>query len=369
MSFVLSQWQPSTVTGSALLAVFVTGASVFLTTVLALAWSPDLQRALMYLHWFRLPFLTYWLPLDEVTRADLLNLRLFRLAHFSRAVEISTSDGVILQAWHLTPTRHAPAIVSAISSSDFTKEQSQAREKLFDTLLANPSEPVTLFLHGQAATRGVVNRMELARCIAAELQGHVLLIDYRGFGGSTGSPTQSGLVEDALSAWRWVRARRPHGPIYVYGQSLGSAVAIQLVAALEAGGTDSPEGLVLDVPFLSAPAAALHHPLYRPLTLLPPLRRLLERSLVDKWENHELIGRLRCRLLVFGAGRDRVVGPHSPVQLFEIVRKVTELEPDRRPKPQLVVVPEALHSNIYSYNEWLLNMATFLCPKTASTAE
>jgi abhydrolase domain-containing protein 12 len=59
---------------------------------------------------------------------------------------------------------------------------------------------------------------------------------YRGFGDSSGTPSEPGLLQDALAIWEWVHSRTgPDTRVFVYGQSLGTAVGIKLAAALTEG--------------------------------------------------------------------------------------------------------------------------------------
>merc|ERR1712232_847899 len=90
---------------------------------------------------------------------------------------------------------------------------------------ASGTHPVIIFFHGQGGTRGIINRVDLVRALAGQLQAHVLAVDYRGFGGSSGTPSQDGVLTDAMAVWEWLvqhHCRRA----YVYGQSLGAAVAV-----------------------------------------------------------------------------------------------------------------------------------------------
>ena len=56
-----------------------------------------------------------------------------------------------------------------------------------------------------------------------------MFVNYRGYGGSTGAPSEKALVSDALAVWDWARAE--HSEVAVVGRSLGSSVAVQLAAA------------------------------------------------------------------------------------------------------------------------------------------
>jgi alpha-beta hydrolase superfamily lysophospholipase len=110
--------------------------------------------------------------------------------------------------------------------------------------------PLMLFLHGARQYLGrSVFRIEQMR----ELGFSVLAIDYRGFGASTDElPSESGVVEDAAAAWRWLGERHPDSPRYVFGHSLGGAIAVQLAARLaEAPATAAPRGVIVEGTFTS----------------------------------------------------------------------------------------------------------------------
>jgi len=91
-----------------------------------------------------------------------------------------------------------------------------------------PDAPVMLYLHGArwniAGSAFRMRRME-------ELGFSVLGIDYRGFGQSTQRlPSEQLALEDARAAWDWLAQRYPERPRYIFGHSLGGAIAIQLAA-------------------------------------------------------------------------------------------------------------------------------------------
>jgi pimeloyl-ACP methyl ester carboxylesterase len=78
----------------------------------------------------------------------------------------------------------------------------------------------------------------------------VLGIDYRGFGQSTDElPSEDIAHEDATAAWRWLAQRQPGAPRFVYGHSLGSAIAVRLAAEV----ADAPAGLIAEGAFTSIP--------------------------------------------------------------------------------------------------------------------
>jgi uncharacterized protein len=90
------------------------------------------------------------------------------------------------------------------------------------------ASPVLLYLHGARwNVEGSAPRIRRLQ----ELGFSVLAIDYRGFGKSTpGLPSEDMAYEDARAAWDWLAAKYPERPRYIYGHSLGGAVAIDLAA-------------------------------------------------------------------------------------------------------------------------------------------
>lgn len=77
------------------------------------------------------------------------------------------------------------------------------------------------------------NRRGICEKLRRELKYDVFIFDYRGFGDSTGEPTEEGLIRDARYVYDWLHnASNGHRKIYIWGQSLGSAVACQLAARL-----------------------------------------------------------------------------------------------------------------------------------------
>ena len=146
---------------------------------------------------------------------------------------------------------------------------------------------------------------------------HVVSIDYRGFGKSTGSPTEAGLITDGVALVNWVMnvANVPPERIVILGQSLGTAVASavglhfvdpkneliiaegdnaerQPLIAEETAVTTHPTtfaGVVLVAPFSSLPSLMLTYriggiiPILLPLRPFPQLARMLTSRMVDKW--------------------------------------------------------------------------------------
>ena len=106
-----------------------------------------------------------------------------------------------------------------------------------------------LFLHGNAGN--ISHRLDSLR-IFNRLGLAVLILDYRGYGRSTGQPSERGTYEDARAAWRHLVEERgiPAERIVIFGRSLGGAVATWLATEYE------PRGLIVESTFRSVPDLA-----------------------------------------------------------------------------------------------------------------
>ncbi len=182
-------------------------------------------------------------------------------------VRIATPDGEVLHGWFV-PAPQARATV--------------------------------LFLHGNAGS--IVHRLDWLPMFQ-RLRLSALLVDYRGFGQSTGQPSEAGTHADAEAAWQHLTEDRhvPPGRIVVVGESLGGAVAAHLAARAR------PAALVLHSAFTSAPDLAAD--LY---PFLPA--RWLTRYAYDTLA---AVRELRCPLLVAHSPGDEIVPLAHGRRLYE----------------------------------------------------
>ena len=129
---------------------------------------------------------------------------------------------------------------------DFRSHEADADVRLHGLWLpqANAGAPVLLYLHGARwDVRGSAFRMRRMH----ELGFAMLGIDYRGFGQSTDTlPSESFAYEDARAAWDWLGAQHPGLPRYIFGHSLGAAIAVQLASVV-----DNEKGLLIEGSFTS----------------------------------------------------------------------------------------------------------------------
>lgn len=116
---------------------------------------------------------------------------------------------------------------------------------------ARPPRGVLLFFHGNAGN--ISHRLESIE-IFHRLGLSVLIVDYRGYGRSGGSPSEAGTYLDAAAAWRHLTVERGIAPgdVVVFGRSLGASIAAHLAREAASG----PGALILESPMSSAPDMA-----------------------------------------------------------------------------------------------------------------
>ena len=207
---------------------------------------------------------------------------------------IKTSDGERLYAWHILPVelyrKHEVPLVAEPTGfvSNITSRLA------FQLLCDDPDARLIIHMHGAAGTVGSGYRVLNYRALSAGQPGkiHVLTFDYRGFGRSTGTPSESGIILDALSVVDWAMkvANIPPSRILIFGQSMGTAVGIAVSKHLA---LQSPPvvfaGTVLVAPFvdvttlISTYRVAGTIPILSPLSRFPLLFKYLQRFISDKW--------------------------------------------------------------------------------------
>ncbi|KAL2858755.1 Alpha/Beta hydrolase protein [Aspergillus pseudodeflectus] len=165
-----------------------------------------------------------------------------------------------------------------------------------------------LMFHGNAGNVG--HRIPIAKVLQDFLGCHVLMVEYRGYGLSTGVPDEAGLKVDAQTALDHLRQRAEtsRSQIIVYGQSLGGAVAINLVAANEDKGDIA--GLVLENTFLS---------IRKLIPSVFPPARYLARFCHQTWTSEDVLPKITQIPILFLSGlKDEIVPPSNMTQLFAI---------------------------------------------------
>jgi uncharacterized protein len=150
----------------------------------------------------------------------------------------------------------------------------------------------------------------------------VLAVDYRGYGLSTGSPSERGVYRDAAATVRHAaRARRADRPFIFWGRSLGGAIAASATQI------EAPDGLVLESTFPDKAAVIRDQPLFRALNMFASYR----------FDTVELLRGFRKPVLVIHGDRDAIVGVALGRELFNSLNGPKEL----------AVIPGADHNDFF----------------------
>jgi alpha-beta hydrolase superfamily lysophospholipase len=166
-------------------------------------------------------------------------------------------------------------------------------------------KPVLLYLHGARwNVIGSAWRIERMR----ELGFMVVAVDYRGFGKSDPeSPSEKKSYEDAQAAWNWIAQTYPHQPRYIFGHSLGGAIAIELAARV----TDE-KGTLVEGTFTSIPDV---------FSTLKwgwlPVSWLIS----QRFESEKKVAKIGSPLLVVHGSEDRLISPDLGRRLFEAAQE------------------------------------------------
>lgn len=120
-------------------------------------------------------------------------------------------------------TRTPPAAAGLSEAQEVVIETADGEKLIAWYVPAAEGKPVILYLHGNGGA--LVNRVRRFRGLIANGNGLVAL-SYRGYGGSSGSPTEAGILADAAAAYAFAAARYPASRVVVFGESLGTGVAI-----------------------------------------------------------------------------------------------------------------------------------------------
>lgn len=295
-------------------------------TLLGLLTTSTFQAHVVYLHKIQM---TWFKDLDA---PEIFGFLRNQVTPFS----IKSSDGERLYAWHILPVelyrKHELSLVEEPIGfvSDITSRLA------FKLLRDDPDARLILHMHGAAGTVGSGYRVPNYLALSAGQPGkiHVLTFDYRGFGRSSGTPTESGVILDALEVVDWAMkvSGIPPSRILIFGQSMGTAVSL---AISEHFALQSPpvifSGTVLVAPFVDVATLVSTYrvagtiPIISPLAQFPAVFKYLQRFIRDKWSSKDRIAQYvraneangeRYRLTLIHAEDDYDVPWHHTPTVF-----------------------------------------------------
>lgn len=190
------------------------------------------------------------------------------------------------------------------------------------------------YLHGNAQNMGafLINIGWLPKA-----HYNVFMIDYRGFGKSSGSPDLEGALNDAETGLRWVYQHHSQQPVFLLGQSLGAALTLDLAGHWRQFG-DKPAGVIADGAFTGFRRIAREK--LDQFWLTWPLQYPLAWTIPDSHEPIDNVGRISpVPLMLISSHRDHIVPFHHGEQLFQAAGEPKRFLATETPHTATFLVP------------------------------
>jgi hypothetical protein len=197
------------------------------------------------------------------------------------------------------PKRTPPAHAGLPQAEEVELASADGEKLIAWYVPARAGKPLVLYFQGNAGASNL--RSERFKWLIAGGAG-LIALSYRGYGGSSGKPSEAGLIRDARAAYDFARAQASAERIVLFGESLGTAVAIALAAERDVG------ALILDAPFTSAvDVGAAAYP-------FAPVRWMIK----DSFRSDLRIRLVKAPILVLHGALDRVVPIGLGEKLFAL---------------------------------------------------
>ena len=201
---------------------------------------------------------------------------------------------------------------------------------LINTMVLNPNQSRAIIYFGGNAEPVIFNQDPFSKNFPAHT---IYLMNYRGFGGSTGSPTEQGLFSDALALYDYVQHK--HDSISAFGRSLGSGVATYLASQRNI------DALALVTPYYSIASVAQKRFPFYPVDLL----------LYDKFDSQSYASKVSSKTLIIMAELDSVIPNWHSIKL----RDAFKIE-----QSKMVKISGANHNNLSTDPAYFESLKIFL---------
>ncbi|KAJ1982796.1 hypothetical protein H4R35_000155 [Dimargaris xerosporica] len=269
------------------------------------------QRYFVHLYWLK------YLSPGDFDRPEKYGL----LPHSVYNGRVVAADGVTLGFWHVLPQTYDAAREAQVRAL----ATSTQRQAYFEAQLT-AAPLVILYFHGQSGSRERASRVTAYKALhAAAPQAHLVALDYRGYGDSSGTPDDEAMITlDALAIWNYLVQRVPPRRILLYGHSLGTGVAAKLCQLAEKQ-DQVPLGLCLECAYESITNVMMDYPtipILRPFRKSAWLTQVFVQSVnfhLDTWRRLPL---LKAHTLLIHGRLDRDILTQNSINLF------TALNPD-----------------------------------------
>ncbi|CAD5231690.1 unnamed protein product [Bursaphelenchus xylophilus] len=223
----------------------------------------------------------------------------------------------ILGLWHILPE----------ALNEKFKKLGVKTAEMFE--FADDSYPVVVYYHGTNEHRAKTHRC-MTYNFLSDMNFHVIVGDYRGYGDSTGFVTEKGVIRDAINIYLYVHEKcnqNPKKKIVVWGHSLGTGISCMFVNQLNKMNL-KPYSLILESPFSALHDVFLSQKILKIFLWIPYFREYLAFCLqyADiSMDNHKHITDIQCPILMLHANDDPVVPIELGKKLFDHVKHANNL--------------------------------------------
>nr|XP_039262568.1 lysophosphatidylserine lipase ABHD12-like isoform X2 [Styela clava] len=223
----------------------------------------------------------------------------------SKNCYVKSSSGSTLGVWHIPPvTQYDTPEVKLVSLQDAKK--------------------IIIYCHGNSFHRGFKHRRDLY----SELQKsgfHIIAFDYSGFADSTGQPSPTRVVEDAISMYKWMvkQLQKEDVTIVLWGHSLGTYISTRALSLMygQKDGTRLPDCLILGAPFTNTYDAADCFPLSKYFYLLYPFMRSQVHKNIRQYDvelrTEKYLPTIKAPVMILHAKDDQRIDIHLGETLYE----------------------------------------------------
>jgi len=187
------------------------------------------------------------------------------------------------------------------------------------------SKGTVLYFHGNA---GDLQRWGPLTSFFVEMNYAVIVMDYRGYGKSTGKKSMEKLYADSELWYDYAKQEYPENKIIVYGRSLGTTFATYTASR------NHPKNLILESPFYSVEAVA------KSKFPFLPIKSLLH----YKFPTYQYINNVTCPITIYHGTKDKVINFEQGKKLYNSIDKESK---------SFISVPDGGHNNLVAFEKYL----------------
>ncbi|KAL4656236.1 protein ABHD12B [Arapaima gigas] len=276
-------------------ALFLGLLVIYISVPFVLYCCPWMLGHVIYCHSIRIPFFV------DLSRPE--DLALNHTVNFY----LTPEEGVTVGVWQTVP--------------DSQWYNAQGKDLGWYKEALKDGTPAIIYLHGNLGNRWecfIPSLMCLFQVLSAA-EFNVLAVDYRGYGDSTGQPTEAGMTADAVHLYHWVKEYSGSSPVCLWGHSLGSGVATNAALKLQSDGFPV-DCVILEAPFTNIYDITAAHPIY---WLFPGYEMFIHYVVTLNnmvFANDKNLKALRSHLLLLHAEDDNIVPFYMGQKLYQIAK-------------------------------------------------